>query len=63
MPKVLRWISLVLPMTIPAISLRNVFVKAYSLYQPQVYHGALIIIAWILIFFIICLIGVKRKSS
>ncbi|KAH0950241.1 hypothetical protein HN011_009186 [Eciton burchellii] len=38
MPKVLRWISLVLPMTIPAISLRNVFVKAYSLYQPQVYH-------------------------
>ncbi|XP_014480712.1 PREDICTED: ABC transporter G family member 23-like [Dinoponera quadriceps] len=63
MPKVLRWISYVMPMTLPTMSLREVIDKGQSIYELNVYRGLFVLCGWSLFFFIVCLVGLRSKSS
>ncbi|XP_032678963.1 ABC transporter G family member 23-like isoform X2 [Odontomachus brunneus] len=63
MPKALRWISYAMPMTLPTISLRGVMDKGQSIYELDVYSGLLVIGGWSLLFFMICLVGLKSKAT
>ncbi|XP_032686251.1 ABC transporter G family member 20-like isoform X3 [Odontomachus brunneus] len=63
MPKALRWINYAMPMTLPTISLRGVMDKGQSIYELDVYSGLLVIGGWSLLFFMICLAGLKLKAS
>ncbi|XP_076240281.1 ABC transporter G family member 20 [Calliopsis andreniformis] len=62
MPKVLRWLSLSLPLTIPGISLRGVLEKGSSMDEPEVYSGFLVLAAWIVGFIVLCLFQLRSKS-
>lgn len=62
MPKFLRWISLVLPITLPGISLRGVLEKGTSVNEPEVYNGFLVLSGWIMAFIILCLLQLRAKS-
>ncbi|KYN22383.1 ABC transporter G family member 23 [Trachymyrmex cornetzi] len=62
MPKMLRWLSYVLPTTLSSISMRGIIYKGYSISQSQVYVGFLTNIGWILLFFIVTMFGVRSKS-
>lgn len=63
MPKLLRWISLALPMTVPSISLRAIMEKGYSIEKPEVYNGFLIIAGWAVFFLSICSVNLRIKSK
>lgn len=63
MPKVLRWISYALPLTVPSISMRAIIEKGFSIEEPEVFIGFLIITTWTLIFIAICIIHLKIKST
>ncbi|XP_031844822.1 ABC transporter G family member 20 [Nomia melanderi] len=63
MPKLLRWISLSLPLTLPGISLRGVLEKGRTFYDPEVYHGFMVLSAWILGFIILCLFQLRSKAT
>ncbi|KYN03410.1 ABC transporter G family member 23 [Cyphomyrmex costatus] len=62
-PKVLRWISYMLPTTLPSISMRGIIYKGYSVSEEQVYIGFIIVIGWTLFFFIVAILGIRWKSS
>lgn len=62
MPKFLKWISLVLPITVPGISLRGVLEKGTSVNEPEVYSGFLVLSGWIMAFIILCLLQLRAKS-
>ena len=61
MPWLLRWISLILPLTMPGISLRAVMEKGSSIVDPEVYSGFLVVLAWIVSFVAFCLYQLKSK--
>ncbi|KAK0087918.1 hypothetical protein PV325_013694 [Microctonus aethiopoides] len=63
MPRILRWLSLTLPTTIPGLAMRNIIKKGYTIDDPQVFQGFLIIVGWIIFFVILCLVGLKKKKS
>jgi len=62
MPKGLRWISYILPTTLPSISMRGIIYKGYSVFEEQVYIGFIIIVGWILFYFIVTILGLRRKT-
>ncbi|XP_063988689.1 ABC transporter G family member 20-like [Diachasmimorpha longicaudata] len=63
MPTVLRWLSLVLPTTVPGIALRNVLDKGYRIDDIQVFQGFLVILGWTGVLVILCFLGLRAKSS
>ncbi|XP_054726104.1 ABC transporter G family member 23 [Anastrepha obliqua] len=62
MPKSLQEIVLFFPFTIPSISARNIIEKGWSITNGQVYNGFIVMSAWIVIFFTLCMVGLKRKA-
>ncbi|XP_034471619.1 ABC transporter G family member 20 [Drosophila innubila] len=62
MPGFLQDLVMVLPFTIPSISARNVIEKGWSITHEKVYNGFLVMAAWTIIFFVLCLIGIRRKA-
>ncbi|CAL1674062.1 unnamed protein product [Lasius platythorax] len=61
-PKELRWVSYSMPTTLPAISLRAIIFKGYSLDEEEVFTGILVSLAYISILFTIVLLGLRMKS-
>ncbi|XP_014089830.1 ABC transporter G family member 20 [Bactrocera oleae] len=62
MPKSLQDIVLFFPFTIPSISARNIIEKGWSITNWQVYNGFIVMSVWIVIFFTLCMVGLKRKT-
>ncbi|XP_043476598.1 ABC transporter G family member 23 isoform X2 [Leptopilina heterotoma] len=62
MPKFLHWFSLILPITVPGLSLRGIFDQGYSVNEPIVYDGFLIVSGWTAFFIALCLIGLRVKE-
>ncbi|XP_030381127.1 ABC transporter G family member 20 [Scaptodrosophila lebanonensis] len=62
MPRFLQDLVMVLPFTIPSISARNVIEKGWGITNDKVYNGFLVMAAWTIIFFVLCLIGIRRKA-
>jgi len=62
MPQFLQDLVMVLPFTIPSISARNVIEKGWSITHEKVYNGFLVMAGWTIIFFVLCLIGIRRKA-
>ncbi|XP_017854545.2 ABC transporter G family member 20 [Drosophila busckii] len=62
MPRFLQDVVMVLPFTIPSISARNVIEKGWSITNEKVYNGFLVMAGWTIIFFVLCLIGIRRKA-
>ncbi|XP_003705981.2 ABC transporter G family member 20 [Megachile rotundata] len=63
MPKLLRWISLALPITKPGISMRDIVEKGSSIDQPEVYLGFIVMATWIICLVTFCVIYLKAKST
>lgn len=63
MPKILRWFSLGLPLTIPGISLRGILQKGSTVNEPEVYTGFLVVTVWIVSLVSICLYQLKVKAK
>jgi len=63
MPKGLRWFSYIVPTTLPSLSMREIIYKGSSISDSQVYVGLSASLGWILICFIITILGVRSKSS
>ncbi|KAH8341453.1 ABC transporter G family member 20 [Drosophila kikkawai] len=62
MPQFLQDLVMVLPFTIPSISARNVIEKGWGITNAKVYNGFLVMTGWTIIFFVLCLIGIRRKA-
>lgn len=62
MPQCLQEVVLFFPFTIPSISARNIIEKGWSITNSQVYNGFIVMTAWTVIFFIACILGLKRKA-
>ncbi|XP_068150519.1 ABC transporter G family member 20 [Drosophila tropicalis] len=62
MPDFLQDLVMVLPFTIPSISARNVIEKGWSITHEKVYNGFLVMAAWTIIFFVLCMVGIRRKA-
>ncbi|XP_015604185.1 ABC transporter G family member 23 [Cephus cinctus] len=62
MPRLLRWISLSLPTTVPGIALRGLLDKGYTMDEPTVYHGFLVTLGWTLGLLILCVLGLRSKT-
>ncbi|KAH8314097.1 hypothetical protein KR067_010439 [Drosophila pandora] len=62
MPQILQDLVMVLPFTIPSISARNVIEKGWGITNAKVYNGFLVMSGWTIIFFVLCLIGIRRKA-
>ncbi|XP_075149557.1 ABC transporter G family member 20 [Haematobia irritans] len=62
MPKALQDIVLYFPFTLPSISARNILEKGWDITNVKVYGGFLVMSAWIIIFFTLCMVGLKRKT-
>ncbi|XP_003401418.2 ABC transporter G family member 20 isoform X1 [Bombus terrestris] len=62
MPKVLRWFSLTMPITVPGKSLREIMQKGTDFDEPEVFSGFLVVIVWILALTSICLFQLRYKS-
>lgn len=62
MPSYLRSIVMYFPFTLPCISARNIIEKGWDLSHWEVCNGFLVMAAWIVIFFTLCMIGIKRKT-
>ncbi|XP_012281429.1 ABC transporter G family member 20 isoform X2 [Orussus abietinus] len=63
MPRFLRWISISLPTTIPAISMRGLLDKGYPVNDPQVYSGFLVVSGWTVCLVVLCFLGLRSKSA
>ncbi|XP_073823396.1 ABC transporter G family member 23 [Musca autumnalis] len=62
MPKALQDVVLYFPFTLPSISARNILEKGWEITNSKVYGGFLVMAAWIVIFFTLCMVGLKRKT-
>ncbi|XP_072759545.1 ABC transporter G family member 23-like [Anoplolepis gracilipes] len=62
MPKMIRYLCYCMPVTLPSIAMRAVIFKGYTLDEKEVYIGILVSVAYIAIFFIIVLFGLRSKS-
>ncbi|XP_011860715.1 PREDICTED: ABC transporter G family member 20-like [Vollenhovia emeryi] len=63
MPKVLRWISYLVPTTLPSQSLRGIIFKNSAISDSEVYIGFFTILGWIMLFFVVTIFGIRLKSS
>ncbi|XP_076759028.1 ABC transporter G family member 20 [Xylocopa sonorina] len=63
MPPVLRWFSMIMPVTLPGISMRGILIKGASLAEPEVYTGFLVMLGWIAIFISVCLFQLRTKGT
>ncbi|XP_037919474.1 ABC transporter G family member 23 isoform X2 [Hermetia illucens] len=63
MPIVLRYISLVLPLTLATSSLRCILARGWDLLMSDVYLGFIATIAWILLFLVITMIVLRVKRG
>ncbi|XP_020289831.1 ABC transporter G family member 20-like isoform X2 [Pseudomyrmex gracilis] len=63
MPRGLRYISYILPTTLPSISMRQVMDKSKLIYEWEVFNGFLIIIGWILVLLMFSLISLKSHTK
>lgn len=63
MPNLLRWISYILPTTLPSLSLRGILYKGLSISDSEVYIGFLVSLAWIAFYLIVTILSVRSKSS
>lgn len=62
MPAFLRNLSYTFPFTIPAISVRNIIEKGWSITHPQVYNGFVIMMLWVAALFVLCLVSLRRHK-
>lgn len=62
MPQALRTLAYAFPFTVPTMAIRNVLEKGWTLDHPQVYTGFIVILAWIVGIFTLCLIGLRRHK-
>lgn len=62
MPIFLRNLAYVFPFTVPTMAVRNVLEKGWTVWHPQVYNGFIVVIAWIIGIFVMCLIGLRRQK-
>lgn len=46
MPAILRYISFMMPFTLPSISVRNILAKGYGLCEPTVLTGLAVVAIW-----------------
>lgn len=46
MPAILKYVSYVMPFTLPSISVRNIMAKGYSFSHPTVLIGFGVVITW-----------------
>ncbi|XP_051164491.1 ABC transporter G family member 23 isoform X2 [Leptopilina boulardi] len=63
MPKFLHWFSLTLPITVPGLSMRGILDQGYTINEPIVYDGFLIVSSWTAFFIALCLIGLRIKEG
>ncbi|XP_072759555.1 ABC transporter G family member 23-like isoform X2 [Anoplolepis gracilipes] len=62
MPKMVRYVCYCMPPALPSIAMRAVIFKGYTLNEKEVYMGILVSVAYIVIFFITVLFGLRSKS-
>lgn len=63
MPIVLKYISLVLPLTLATSSLRSILTRGWTIVEPAVYSGFLSTLAWIVLFLVFTLIVLRAKRG
>ncbi|XP_067007199.2 ABC transporter G family member 23 [Anabrus simplex] len=63
MPTALKWFSMMLPGTLPTLSMRYIMEKGWSLIEPQVLYGYLMTIAWIIGQSVFCLIVLRIRNT
>lgn len=63
MPIVLKYISLVLPLTLATSSLRSILTRGWTIVEPAVYSGFLSTLAWIVLFLVFTLIVLRSKRG
>ncbi|KAK7791859.1 hypothetical protein R5R35_000907 [Gryllus longicercus] len=58
MPRFLQWVSYTMPTTLATISTNNVLQKAWGFFHPQVLHGILTTVLWIIgqVIFAVCVL-------
>ncbi|GAB0099833.1 ABC transporter G family member 20 [Sergentomyia squamirostris] len=61
MPTILRYIAYTFPFTIPSLAVRNILTKGWSITHSQVANGFGVVIVWIVVLFILCIMGLKMK--
>lgn len=61
-PWVFRYFAYCLPFTLPAIALRNILYKGFSLVNLSVQVGFSVITLWILLCLVVCFLGLKSKK-
>ncbi|XP_055688091.1 ABC transporter G family member 23 [Lutzomyia longipalpis] len=61
MPTILRYIAYTFPFTIPSLAVRNILSKGWSITHAQVANGFGVVILWIVVLFILCIMGLKMK--
>lgn len=57
---VLRWVSKLTPVTIPAVSFRNVMIKGWEIQNFEVYIGLVVEVGWIVFLSITNLFLMKK---
>ncbi|XP_043268137.1 ABC transporter G family member 23-like isoform X2 [Venturia canescens] len=63
MPKVLRWVSFLIPTTLPSLALRGLMDKGYTVDDPSVYTGFLIVAAWIAVLLGVSFFCIRSKAG
>ncbi|KAL0110784.1 hypothetical protein PUN28_014027 [Cardiocondyla obscurior] len=63
LPIVLRWISYMMPVTLPSASVRAIVYKGSSIFDSDVYVGLLVNCVWILLYLAISIFGIRRLKS
>jgi ABC-type multidrug transport system permease subunit len=58
----MRRFSQLLPITLPAISMRDVMIRGYGVFNKSVLIGITVQVAWITSTLIIALVALKRKT-
>ncbi|XP_011871778.1 PREDICTED: ABC transporter G family member 20-like [Vollenhovia emeryi] len=62
MPTVLRWISFLVPTTLPSQSLRGIIYKNSSISDYEVYIGFITTLGWTVLIFVVTIFGIRLKS-
>lgn len=62
MPHLLRKLAYLFPFTVPTMAVRNVLEKGWTIEHPQVYNGFIVVVAWIVGIFVLCLLGLRRHK-
>ncbi|XP_017762062.1 PREDICTED: ABC transporter G family member 20-like [Eufriesea mexicana] len=62
MPKLLRWFSILMPLTLPGIAFRGILEKGITFNDPEVYEGFLVTIGWIFGCLGLCLVLLRLQK-